>query len=195
MYENSFIMKNNKFDFVYPPDFDSNPYSNSEAHKHRLANRIFKGNSDEGSSEDCECCGRRVGPETVETSCNIEPTQLSFLGPGVPLFFHFLKSAILLLLLLLVIFSAFNIYSNVVSSSCETNTDCVSDAFNPLSIVNKEGDTNYLSIQSYLAVAYVAVAVLFFQYFRTKARQLRQECDEIVDSPSDYAIILRRLPA
>lgn len=50
-------------------------------------------------------------------------------------------------------------------------------------------------MQSYLAVAYVVVAVLFFHYFRTKARQLKQECDEIVDSPSDYAIILRRLPA
>lgn len=136
-----------------------------------------------------------MGPETVETSCNIEPTQLSFLGPGVPLFFHFLKSTILLLLLLLLVFSGFAVYSNVAASECSTNTECVADAFNPLSIVNKESDTHALSIQSYLAVAYVALAVLFFQYFRTRARQLRRECDEIVDSPSDYAIILRRLPA
>lgn len=50
-------------------------------------------------------------------------------------------------------------------------------------------------MQSYLAVAYVVVVVLFFHYFRRKARQLKQECDEIVNSPSDYAIILRRLPA
>jgi hypothetical protein len=38
------------------------------------------------------------------------------------------------------------------------------------------------------------VCILFFHYFRYKARGLMQQCDEVVDSPSDYAIILRRLP-
>lgn len=40
----------------------------------------------------------------------------------------------------------------------------------------------------------MVVCILFFHYFRYKARQLIQQCDELVDSPSDYAIILRRLP-
>lgn len=164
-----------------------------EANKHRLASRIFKG-LDGTETEECECCTRKVGVEEVETSCNIEPTQLSFLGPGVPLFFHFLKSAIIILILMLLIFSAFCIYSNVSSSDCQTKSACISDGFNSLSIVNKESNSLYLSIQSYLAVAFVVVSILFFHYIRVKARQLKQECDEIVDSPSDYAIILRKLP-
>jgi hypothetical protein len=113
----------------------------------------------------------------------------------VPLFFYFLKSAIILLLLLLCIFAIFGIYSNVASSSCQTNPQCVRDAFNLLSIINKRGETRLLSIQSYLGMAYVFAAVIYLHYFRLKARQLEQECDEIVDSPSDYAIVLRRLPS
>ena len=131
----------------------------------------------------------------VETECNINPKQLSFLGPGVPLFFLFLKSVIILLILMTIIFAIFGLYSNFSSSDCSLNSSCKQDGFNELSIVNKEQQQNYLSIQNYLALAYIVVAILFFHYFRAQARKLEQECDEIIDSPSDYAIVLRRLKA
>ena len=120
---------------------------------------------------------RRVGEEVVVTHCNIDPKQLSFLGPGVPLFFLFLKSVIILLTLMAIIFSVFSIYSNVVSSDCYSSSSCTSDEFNTLSIVNKESNSNFLSIQSYLAMIYVIVAILFIHYLRVTARQLEQECD------------------
>jgi hypothetical protein len=167
-------------------------WSYAEAHQHRQANRIFKGKGKD--DELCECCHRRIGGEPVELDCNINPKQLSFLGPGVPLFFLFLRCTMVLLLLMAVIFSAFCLYSNITSTDCSESGSCISDGFNVLSIVNKKSNSSYLSIQSYLALLYVVVAILFFHYIRRKARMLEQECDEIVDSPSDYAIILRRLP-
>lgn len=105
-----------------------------------------------------------------------------------------MRSVIIMLLLMVLIFSAFAVYSNLVSSDCETKYDCLSDSFNTLSIINKESNSTYLSIQSYLAVGYVLVAILYLHYLRYRARQMEQECDEIVNSPSDYAIILRKLP-
>jgi len=30
-------------DYIYPPDFESKKYLKSEAYRHRLAHRIFKG--------------------------------------------------------------------------------------------------------------------------------------------------------
>lgn len=38
------------------------------------------------------------------------------------------------------------------------------------------------------------VVILFLQFLRLKGRELKKECDEVIDSPSDYAVILRRLP-
>jgi hypothetical protein len=135
-----------------------------------------------------------VGVEKVAAHCSINPTDLSFLGPGVPLFFLFLKSAIILLLMMLVIFSAFALYSNIMSNDCLQNDKCSLDSFNTLSIVNKENNQDFLSIQAYLSLLYVVLSVAFFQVLRLQARRLEQECDEIVSSPSDYAIVLRQLP-
>lgn len=103
--------------------------------------------------------------------------KLSFLGPGVPLFFYFLKSVIILLLLQLLTFSVFSIYSNVISGSCQANPQCLKDVFNLVSIVNKEGETRHLSVQSYLGLTYVFLAIIYLHYFRFKARQLEEECD------------------
>ena len=73
---------------------------------------------------------------------------------------------------MILVFSIFCIYSNVASNDCETNSNCISDGFNTLSIVNKTNQTQYLSIQSYLSLAYIVVAIIFFHYIRAKARAL-----------------------
>jgi hypothetical protein len=63
-----------------------------------------------------------------------------------------------------------------------------------MALVNKKYQISYLSIQSYLSLAFVIFIILLFHYFRYRARKLKGECDEVMDTPSDYAIILRRLP-
>jgi hypothetical protein len=132
---------------------------------------------DESTKEECECCHKKIGSEEVETSCNIDPTQFSFLGPGVPLYFLFLRSITMVLLIMAIIFMGFSIYSNVVSNDCTTSTSCIPDTFNLLSLVNKSSKLTYLSVQSYLSLVFVIAAILYFHYFRYKARQLEQECD------------------
>lgn len=64
------------------------------------------------------CCGRRVGVETADTSCVYSDSQLAFLGPGLPLFFTYIKASILILVVLSVIFCLFAVISNVLGKGC-----------------------------------------------------------------------------
>lgn len=107
----------------------------------------------------------------------VEPMQLTFLGPGVPLFFLFQKYVILLLLIMTIVFMGFSIYSNIDAGDCGKNNKCITDVFNMLAIVNKGTNTLYLTIQSYLTLLFLIVTVLFLHLFRFKARKLEQKCD------------------
>ena len=92
-------------------------------------------------------------------------------------------------------FCIFALYSNIVSGYCEPNDRCSNNAFDTLAIINKINADNYLSIQNYMLLAFVVLCFFIFQCFRYNFRSVEDECDDIVDSPSDYAMILRRLPA
>jgi hypothetical protein len=46
-----------------------------------------------------------------------------------------------------------------------------------------------------LELALIVLTICFFQVLRLNGRKLGKQCDEVIDSPSDYAVILRRLPA
>lgn len=105
----------------------------------------------------------------------------------------FLRNAMLILLVLAVIFVGFALYSNIVSGDCQTSNKCASP-FDTLAIINKSSHYAYLSIQNYTVLAFVVISFFVFQGFRYTSRKLEDECDDIIDSPSDYAIILRRLP-
>lgn len=67
--------------------------------------------------------------------------------------------------------------------------------FNTLSIVNKINETDYLSAQNYVLLAFVVIFACIMQAIRYYFRKIKEDCDELVNSPSDYAIILRRLPS
>lgn len=55
-------------------------------------------------------------------------------------------------------------------------------------------NTDLLSIQNYIVLTFVVVNIFLFHFFRYNFRKIEEECDDIVNSPSDYAVILRRLP-
>jgi hypothetical protein len=113
----------------------------------------------------------------VEVECNIDPKDLTFLGPGVPLFFLFLKVAMVMLLLMVLIFSIYCLATNVNSNSCQTDAKCNNSEFTLLSIVNKKDNVTFLSIQSYLGLAYVVIIIVLFHYLRHQGRLLEEECD------------------
>lgn len=162
--------------------------------KHRLATRIFKNLEEDEEGEECECCGRRVVLEEVNTNCCYSNNQLAFLGPGLPLFFTFIKVAIMTFLILSCVFCLFAVITNVLAGNCDQDDKCSNNIFNTLSIVNKIHETDYLSVQNYVLLGFVLSFILAMQFFRYTFRRVNSECDEVTISPSDYAAILRRLP-
>lgn len=51
-----------------------------------------------------------------------------------------------------------------------------------------------MAIQNYTLLAFVLVSIVVFQYIRYSFRKMEDDCDDVITSPSDYALILRRLP-
>jgi hypothetical protein len=117
-----------------------------------------------------------------------------FLGPGVPLLFVFIQNGMLALVLLIVIFFFYSLLTNLFGNSCEFNTKCIQDVFNELSISNKINDNQSLMVQTYLVAAYILIYIVFSQYMIFRVRQRNDKCDEIINSPSDYSIIIKNLP-
>jgi hypothetical protein len=112
----------------------------------------------------------------------------------VPLFFLYLRMTILLLLAMSVLFASFALYSNLTTNDCSSLQVCSSNVMDLMALVNKRSSELYFSLQGYVELAFIIVAVIFFQGMRLAGRKLEKECDEVIDSPSDYAVILRRLP-
>lgn len=119
---------------------------------------------------------------------------MAFLGPGIPLYFTFLRNSILLLLLLGIVFTAFAFYSNVTGKDCKGTDACSGNIFDTFAIINKTSLQGYLSIQNYTVLAFTIIFLFAMQGFRYSFRKVEDDCDDAVDSPSDYAMILRRLP-
>jgi hypothetical protein len=74
----------------------------------------------------------------------MDPDQLSFLGPGIPLFFLYLRMTIVLLLIMALIFTVFAMYSNYVTGDCHTLMVCSGDVLNLMSLINKKSNTFYM---------------------------------------------------
>lgn len=123
--------------------------------------------------------------------------KLAYLGPGIPLLFSFIQNSLIFLVVLTVIFAAFAIYSNVVGDFCSMEGMCSTgflDFIDKVSIYNKSTSLLFLSIQNYTLLAFSLLSIFIMHYFRYKFRIIEDECDDMINTPSDYAVILRRLP-
>ena len=103
-------------------------------------------------------------------------------------------SNVVLLIILGLIFCLFGLISNITGDDCKDLPKCQNTFFNKLSIVNKIKEESTLSVQNYVLVAFVFLFFFIVQFLRYNFRKLEMFCDQLVNSPSDYSIIIRRLP-
>lgn len=52
-----------------------------------------------------------------------------------------------------------------------------------------------LQTQNYLVMVTILLMIVVMQYVRRQSRILEAECDRMIDSPSDYSMILKQLPS
>lgn len=82
-----------------------------DAKKHALANRIFKTITLE-DEEKCQCCDRLIGIEgNIPFSC-YNTNELLFLGPGIPLYFMFVRQSFYLIVIELLVFGIYAVFTN-----------------------------------------------------------------------------------
>lgn len=106
----------------------------------QLAKRVAK---PIGSTKICECCGFQIENETMSIFC--DTVDLSFLGPGLPLYFGFIKASIMFLILLAIVYTTYGLYSNRKGKFCVVLPNgvslpdgfCSKNIFNENSLVNK----------------------------------------------------------
>ena len=106
-----------------------------------------------------------------------------------------LRNVLILLTTSLLVFGVYSLYSDYMGNECSSaTTACYASIFNQLSILNKAPHTTELQVQNFLMFTLIILLILVMQYVRRSARMLESECDLLVDSPSDYSMIIRRLP-
>ena len=116
------------------------------------------------------------------------------LGPGVPLLFILNRVSILLLLLLTLVFGIYAIISNFNGESCSRAPSCDESVFVKLSLSNKIFDSRSVDIQNYLLMGFVIVYIFFLQFLIYSVRKTTKTSDELINSPSDYALMVSQLP-
>lgn len=109
------------------------------------------------------------------------------------MFFNFIKSSIIILIALSLVFCVFAVTTNALGNYCSSEP-CDPNIFNTLSLVNKINEVSYLSIQNYVLLAFVLIFSLLMQFIRYRARKIISICDALINSPSDYAVMISRLP-
>lgn len=124
----------------------------------------------------------------------MNPDHFSFLGPGIPLFFYYLRMTIILMLGMTILFSIFAAYTNYITNDCTKLKVCSDNIMNLLALINKRSSETYFQLQAWIELGCILGVILFLQWTRYGGRKLERKCDEIIDSPSDYAVILKRLP-
>lgn len=120
--------------------------------------------------------------------------DLTFLGPGVSIYFIFIQNGLLLLTTILSVFSIYALISNILGNSCKDISGCILSVWNKIAISNNIYNEQSLFIQAILILCFVVLYNIVNQYFIYRVRKINFICDELIISPSDYSIILKNLP-
>ena len=97
------------------------------------------------------------------------------------------------LLLLLTVFSSYALYSNLKGNNCDC-ADTYSNRETILSVTNKLNDSKSIGMQTALCAVFMICYFFFNQWLILRIRKKNVECDEVIETPSDYSLIVSNLP-
>lgn len=137
----------------------------------------------------------RGKPYPVYTS----PQQLSILGPGVILFFYFLKTIPIFLFTIILIYGIFALTTNIMGS---TQEDYVSEGCSShfcrgiiqISDYNKFNPVVTETIQNYLGLLSMLLWGIYMKLLYYFGKRNEALIDKYLTSASDYAIMISNLP-
>ncbi|CAD8132867.1 unnamed protein product [Paramecium octaurelia] len=174
---------------------------NLQKHQKTVSNN----NENELIGKICDCCARQVPNHLLSIGCNNR--DYSFLGAGMPLYFEYIKSCILMLLIIFVTSGDYNIITNIAfGKSCQVldkehqGKDIDEKQFCQLSwatstsLANKRNGDQFIDLQQMLNLISMVTLILLFQYFRKEQRAFDAEIDSQTQYASDFSILLKNIP-
>lgn len=126
---------------------------------------------------------------------NTPRSELSFLGPGFPLYFEFVVYCAVILGIMIIFEGIYNIISNSLQEACkETDDTCSNSDINRISLSNKFNNHELYKIQCWVNFGCAVAILISLQIFRRMQRLTNRECDRGLLSPSDYSIMISHIP-
>ncbi|CAD8059583.1 unnamed protein product [Paramecium sonneborni] len=167
-------------------------------------NSTQQNNQDDLIGKICDCCARQVPNHLIAIGCNNR--DYSFLGAGMPLYFEYIKSCILMLLIMFVTSGDYNIITNIAfGKSCKMLEDhkgqeideksfCQLNWVTQSSLANKRNGSEFIDLQQMLNLISMITLIILFQYFRKEQRAFDAEIDSQTQYASDFTIYLKNIP-
>ncbi|CAK58393.1 unnamed protein product (macronuclear) [Paramecium tetraurelia] len=161
-------------------------------------------NQDDLIGKICDCCARQVPNHLLSIGCNNK--DYSFLGAGMPLYFEYIKSCILMLLIMFVTSGDYNIITNIAfGTSCKALEDhkgqeidektfCQRNWVTESSLANKRNGSEFIDLQQMLNLISMITLIILFQYFRKEQRAFDAEIDSQTQYASDFTVLLKNIP-
>ncbi|KAL4497851.1 hypothetical protein ABPG72_000606 [Tetrahymena utriculariae] len=168
------------------------------AEMHGKAKKVAKPVQD--CKEFCQCCGYPIDNQEISVFCNNE--ELSFLGPGMPLYFGFIKASLVFLTITALIYTIYGMILNHLGSYCVIPPKgfvlpkgaCFKNLFNEYSLVNRMNDQDTVKHQNWVNLVTVVVLVVALHFYRRQVRATEDQLDYNLISPSDFTVQLSGLP-
>ena len=120
--------------------------------------------------------------------------QLSYLGPGYPLFFLYMKCCVVILTAMLIISGIYSIISNYNGGECFTDKYCADSYKTHLSFFNSKSNPHTVFIQQCLSLGVIITLIILLQIMRYEMRVVASECDERDVSASDFTLFVEGIP-
>ncbi|KAM3133932.1 hypothetical protein pb186bvf_013898, partial [Paramecium bursaria] len=143
-----------------------------EALEHQRAHSVGEAKP---NSRLCKCCGYQIERSQIKLCSQIE--DLSFLGFGYPLYFAYMKYAIILIMIQFITVGQFMLIANYKSVIW-------------LAYPSKKVQ----EIQDVLSFTATLFMIGFMIYFRATQAKLEAFCDIKTHTPADYTILVKGLP-
>lgn len=119
--------------------------------------------------------------------------QLSYLGPGIPLYFTFAKSILFLLFVYICIFGVYGLISDIEGENCKLN--CGTETYtNKSSVFNIFDNFQTILIQKYIILGLMMVSMIAFMIMRCYMYSLQIYIDQFLTTPSDFSLMVRDIP-
>ena len=118
-------------------------------------------------------------------------------GSGYPLYFEFVFYCIIMLIIMLLGQGIYGIVSNYKADDCYSHYDKIVKCdywVNKISISNKLNSPDLYYAQTWVNFATIFLIMLSLHKFRRVQKLTERECDRGLVSPSDYTIIIQKLP-